>query len=87
MNARVVVLAAALLASGSAFAADPAGPPSNQPDQAQAQAHRAAVLLASADHLAANPADQQQAQPIQRRARVGRVTTCRCGDQQDQPDE
>lgn len=86
MHARVVIIAAALLSSGSAFAAEPAAAPVSQPDSAQPQVHRAAIVLASAEQANPAPADQQ-AQPAPRRARVARVTTCRCGDQQDQPDE
>jgi hypothetical protein len=84
MNARVVIIAAALFASGSAFAAEPAQPPVRQPDQAQI--HRAEIVLASAEQVNSGPADQQ-VQPVRRHARVARVTTCRCGDQQDQPDQ
>jgi hypothetical protein len=84
MNARVVIIAATLFASASAFAAEPAKPPVRQPDQVQP--HRAEIVLASAEQLNSDPEDQQ-AQPARRHARVGRVTTCRCGDQQDQPDQ
>ena len=86
MHARVIVVAASLLASASAFAAEPAAAPAAQPESAQPQVHRATIVLASADQANSAPADQQ-AQPAPRRARVARVTTCRCGDQQNQPEE
>jgi hypothetical protein len=84
MNVHIIAFAAAISACGVAFAAEPAKAPVSQPDQAQA--HRAEIVLASADQVNPGPA-QQQAQQAPRHARVARVTTCRCGDQQDQPDE
>ena len=84
MHARLVIIAAAFFAAGSAFAAEPATSPARE--SAQPEPHRAQIVLASADQ--ANPAPaQQQAQPAVRRARVARVTTCRCGDQQAEPEE
>jgi len=85
MHARFVIIAAATLAGGTAFAAEPAKPQVRQPDQAEA--HRAQIVLASADSAQPGTAIDQHAQPAPRRARVGRVTTCRCGDQQAQPDQ
>ena len=86
MHARVVIIAAAAAAlfGGTAFAAEPAKPQARQPEQAQA--NRAEILLASADQVNSNGAEQP-AQSARRHARVGRVTTCRCGDQQDQQDQ
>jgi hypothetical protein len=84
MHARVIAFAAAVLVGGTAFAAEPAKPPAHQQDQAQGQ--RVEIVLASADQADSSDANHQ-AQPAPRHARVARVTTCRCGDQQDQPDE
>lgn len=86
MHARIIIVAAAALANGSAFAAEPAAPPAHQPESAQSAPHRAEIVLASADQVSPAAAGQQ-AQATPRHARVARVTTCRCGDQQDQPDE
>ena len=78
MHARFVLIAAATLISGSAFAAGPAKPPvpaAQQPQPAQPQ-----VVLASADDLRGASADQPTQSPPKRR--IARVTTCRCGDPQ-----
>lgn len=79
MAARVVMIAAALSLSTSAFAADPAKP---DPRDAQASAPAARELvLASADVKSPPPTgDSQLAAPVKRR--TARVTTCRCGDPQ-----
>jgi hypothetical protein len=84
MNVRFVLIAAAALASGTAFAAEPVKPPvqpAAQPQRAPAQ-----VVLASADDMRAPSAGDQQVATPPKRPRIGRVTTCRCGDQQAQPD-
>lgn len=86
MHARIIIVAAALLASGGAFAAEPATAPARPPESLQPQPHRAQLMLASADQRNSAPGDQQ-AQAAPRHARVARVTTCRCGDQPEQPDE
>jgi hypothetical protein len=86
MSVRVVIvaLAAAGFFGSAAFAADPVRP---EPRQAtQAPAHRTEIVLASADQVNSSPAEQQ-AQSAPRHARVARVTTCRCGGQESQPDE
>lgn len=85
MHARFILIAAAALTSAAAFAAEPSKPapqPSAQPQHASPQ-----VVLASAAQVAPAPADPQ-AQPAAAtpKKRVGRVTTCRCGDQLPQPD-
>jgi hypothetical protein len=84
MNARIIAFSAAVSLCGAAYAAEPAKPPVSQPEPAQE--HRVEIVLASADQVNNGPAQQQAQQPA-RHARVARVTTCRCGDQQDQPDE
>lgn len=86
MNARFVLIAAAALTSVSAFAAEPSKPAqqaSPQPKNGSPQ-----VVLASAAQVSSPaPADQQAQQlPAPPKKRVGRVTTCRCGDQLPQPD-
>jgi hypothetical protein len=85
MNARFILIAAAALTSVGASAAEPSKPaqqPSAQPQHASPQ-----VVLASAAQVTPAP-DDQQAQPTATppKKRVGRVTTCRCGDQLPQPD-
>jgi hypothetical protein len=86
MHARFIVIAAATLMGASAFAAEPSKPaqqPSAQPQHASPQ-----VVLASAAEVPVSAPTEQQAQqaPTPPKKRVGRVTTCRCGDQQAQPD-
>jgi predicted component of type VI protein secretion system len=84
MHARLVIIAVAFFGAGSAFSAEPARPPAHESVQPEPQ--RAQIVLASAEQVNPGPT-QQQAQPTVRRARVARVTTCRCGDQQAEPDE
>jgi hypothetical protein len=84
MHARFVIVAAALFAAGSAFAAEPPKAPVRESNAVEA--HRPQIVLASAESVSQAPSDQQ-AQPTPRRARVARVTTCRCGDQQAEPEE
>ena len=82
---RLILIAAATLTSGSAFAAEPAKAP--QPTAEQPHAAQPQIVLASAD-VAAAPgvvAEQKPATPSRRR--VGRETTCRCGGQQPQPEQ
>jgi hypothetical protein len=86
MHARFVLIAAAMLTSVNAFAAEPSKPA--PPTSAQPQHGSPQVVLASAAQVASPaPADAQpQAVPTPPKKRVGRVTTCRCGDQPPQPD-
>jgi hypothetical protein len=88
-RAIIVALAAAAFTGGSALAAEPSNTPPSQSDQSQsdqAPAHRAEIVLASADQVTSNPANPP-AQASARPHRVARVTTCRCGGQESQPDE
>jgi hypothetical protein len=81
MYARLILIAA-MLTSTSAFAADPVKPdaePTVQPKKATAP-----VVLASAGDVPAAATANQPA-PVQPKRR-GRVTTCRCGDPQAQPE-
>lgn len=81
MHARFIVIAVAALASTSAFAAEPAKPAPQPAARTQPR-----VVLASAEQVqTAAPADQQAVAP--KPHRIARVTTCRCGGQQAQPDE
>ena len=85
MHARFVLIAAASLISGTAFAAEPVKPqvqPAAQQRPAPAQ-----VVLASADDVRLPSASDQQPSTAPKRPRVGRVTTCRCGDPQAQPEQ
>ena len=76
MNIRFVLIAAATLMSGTAFAAEPPKAPVEQ--AAQPQRTNPPVVLASADEVRA-PLPGESATPVKHR--VARVTTCRCGDQ------
>lgn len=78
MNLRFVLIVAAAVANGPAFAAEPPKAPVEQ--AAQPQRANPPVVLASADTIRASAAaDRQSATPVKHR--VARVTTCRCGDQ------
>lgn len=83
MSARFVLIAAIALAGGPAYAA-PAKPAPQPPSQPQRAPHD--VVLASADNVSTPPANSQQA-PAAPKRRIGRVTTCRCGDQSAQPEQ
>jgi hypothetical protein len=85
MHARFVLIAAAMLTSVNASAAEPSKPA--QPTSAQPQHGSPQVVLASAAQVANSaPADAQpQATPTPPKKR-GRVSTCRCADQLPQPD-
>lgn len=82
MHARFIVIAATLL-STSAIAAEPAKPAPQPPAQPESAAPK--VVLASAEVHAPQPTEQQPA--AQPKRRLMRVTGCRCGDQEAQPEE
>ena len=86
MHARFVLTAAAALISTTAFAADTAKPALQPPAQPESAAPK--VVLASA-HIeqSSAPATQQAAATTPKRRVAGRVTDCRCGDQEAQPDD
>jgi hypothetical protein len=85
MYARLMVIAALALTGNPAFA-EPAK--EREPRAAtQPSTPPAAVVLASAETIAdVAPSAGQPAVPV-KRPRAARVTTCRCGDQQAQPDQ
>ena len=85
MHARFVLIAAATLTSGTAFAAQPVKPPVQS--AAQQQPAPAQIVLASADDVRAPSATDQQGPTPPKRQRIARVTTCRCGDPQAQPEQ
>jgi hypothetical protein len=85
MHARFVLIAAAISIGSAAFAGEPAKPaaePATQP-----QPRPVEVVLASAEQVPAPAPHEQQAAAAAKRPRVGRVTTCRCGDPQAQPEQ
>lgn len=84
MHARFVLIAAAALMSTSAFAADPTSPAPQPPARPESSTPK--VVLASANIEQPSTPSTQQA-PATPKRRVGRVTSCRCGDQQAQPDD
>ena len=86
MFCRFIPIAAASLLSTSAFAAEPAKAPQPAPAQ-QPHPAPAQVVLASAQEVQAPAPTEQQQAPAQPKRRVARVTTCRCGDQQAQPEQ
>lgn len=86
MYVRFLVIAASALSIGAPAVAEPPRPASHE--TSQPSAHGTPVVLASADQIQAptsNP-DQTAATPP-KRPRAARVTSCRCGDQIQQPDE
>ena len=85
MLARFVLIAATTFIGGNAFAAEPAKPPV-QPATRQ-QPAPAQVVLASADDVRVPSASDQQPSSAPKRPRIARVTTCRCGDPQAQPEQ
>jgi hypothetical protein len=85
MHVRLGLIGAAtLFGAAAALAAEPAKQPAKAP--AQAQPRSAPVVLASADPVQA-PAPQAKPAAQPKHARVARVTTCRCGDPQVQPEK
>jgi len=79
---KVLTVFAAALIAGSA-AAEP--PKNTDAKPAEAKLRPAEVVLASAERPRATTAENQpNAVPAKRR--VARVTTCRCGDPQTEPD-
>lgn len=80
---RRLVLIAATSISTSAFAADAPKAPVQHAVQSQNAA--APVVLASADPSRPAAAPEPQATPS-KPPRIGRVTTCRCGGQDADPD-
>lgn len=84
MLVRFILIAAATLTGGTALAAQPVKPPV-QP-AAQPQPAPPQVVLASADDVRTPPSADQQAATPPKRPR-GRVTTCRGGDPQVQPEQ
>ena len=84
MHARFVLIAAATLMTTTAFAAEPAKPAPQPPAHHESATPK--VVLASAN-IEEPPAPATQQAPATPKRRVGRVTSCRCGDQQAQPDD
>ena len=85
MQARFVLIAALTAMSSQAFAVEPAKPaqqPAAQPQQAPAD-----VVLASAERVQTPAPASQQPTVAPKPHRMGRLMSCRCGDQQAQPDD
>ena len=86
MNARFVIFASAALSAGAPVAADPPKVPPREIVQPHGQARE--VVLAAADAVPTpTPAPDQQSPAAPKRPRFTRVTSCRCGDPQAQPEE
>jgi hypothetical protein len=84
MSVRLLVIATAVTIGTSALAEPPK---TTDRETGQRVSRPAEVVLASADQVRTpDQVAQQNAAPV-KRPRVGRVTSCRCGDQQAQPDE
>jgi hypothetical protein len=83
MRARVIVIAA-MMTVGSAALADP--PKDPQASASSPQKPAAEVVLASADTARAPVPETARPNTAPAKRRVARVTTCRCGDPQVDPD-
>jgi hypothetical protein len=83
MNARFLMIAVAALSAAPAIAADRE---QQVRDMAQAQPAQPRLLLASAEEVRTPAPAEQQAPAQPKPRRIARVTTCRCGDPQPQPD-
>jgi len=86
MLARFTLIAVASLTSVSAFAAEPTKAPVPVPAPTQQHPAQPQVVLASAEDVHA-PATTDQQAPTPPKHRAARVTSCRCGDQQAQPEQ
>jgi hypothetical protein len=85
MDARLGLIALALLTAGTGVGAEP--PKASAKEAGQPAKRPAAVMLASAEQVPTpTPADSNPQTPVKHRA--ARVTTCRCGDQlAEQPEQ
>lgn len=83
MRARLVMIAALTLATSAS-----AEPAKKAPAESAQPSGRPTVVLAAADQPDATAGSSEQATqaPVKRR-RVGRVSSCRCGDPQAQPQD
>jgi hypothetical protein len=83
MMEKILTILATALIAGTAAAEPPKGAPAKA---AEAKPPAAEVVLASAEtaHAAASQTAESNGAPVKRR--VARVTTCRCGDPQVEPD-
>jgi hypothetical protein len=80
---RTTLIAVAMTITTSAFAEPPKVDASQT---AQVQATRHEVVLASADTVPASSPAAVQPNPAPIKRTIPRVTTCRCGDPQPDPD-
>jgi hypothetical protein len=83
MRARLTVIAAILTIGSAAFAEPPKSQPAPPPSMQKSPAE---VILASAEGTHAPNADAGQPNAVPAKRRIARVTTCRCGDPQPDPE-
>jgi hypothetical protein len=83
MHPRFMIIAAAALLASAVAPAQPVKAP--LPERSTTLNRSAPVILASADHIA-TPAQAPDGAQV-KRPRAARVTTCRCGGGDPQPDE
>lgn len=86
MLTRFSLIAAATLVSAAAYAAQPSKPSRQPQTHSQPAPTVVPVALASADEVHVSPVTDPQAPQTPKR-RIARVTTCRCGDPQAQPEQ
>ena len=84
MHARFVLIAVATLMSTSALRPIPRRPSPKPPAQPSRSTPKVVLASANIEQPSRPSAEQAPATP---KRRVGRVTSCRCGDQQAQPDD
>ena len=85
MRAHLIALVAIVTMSGTALA-EPAKHDAPKAGAAKAQEHPIDVVLASADSNHSSPAIATQTSTTAVKRPLPRVTTCRCGDPQVDPD-
>lgn len=86
MHVRLLAIAITAFTIGTTAVAEPPRPAPHE--ASQSSGHSTQVVLASADQAQAPTSSPDQATPAPvKRPRTARVTTCRCGDQVQQPDE
>ncbi len=86
MRLSLTVMTGLLVIGGAAAAEPPKKAPVDAPKPTQSEPRPATIMLASADAVRVSLPDGPQSTPASKRRIAPRVTGCRCGDPQIQPD-
>jgi hypothetical protein len=86
MRLSLTVMTGLLVIGGAAAAEPPKKAPVEAPKPIQSESRPATIMLASADAVRVSLPDGPQSTPASKRRIAPRVTGCRCGDPQIQPD-